>query len=72
MRGAVADALRLPYIIRLERKHDGRLLPYEMVAERIADYLRESGGAPTLNTGLVTAARIEGIELAGADALRVH
>ena len=63
------------HIIRLERKHDGRLLPYEMVAERIADYLRESvrrRADAQYIARLVTAARIEGIELAGADALRVH
>ena len=30
------------HIIRLDRKHEGRLLPYELVADRIADYLRES------------------------------
>ena len=30
------------HIIRLERKIDGRVLPYEVVAEHIADYLRES------------------------------
>ncbi|WP_295814917.1 tRNA (adenosine(37)-N6)-dimethylallyltransferase MiaA, partial [uncultured Nitratireductor sp.] len=30
------------HIIRLERRHEGRELPYEAVAERIADYLRES------------------------------
>lgn len=30
------------HIIRLERMHEGRTLPYEAVAERIADYLSES------------------------------
>ena len=30
------------HVIRLERKHAGRTLPYELVADRIADYLRES------------------------------
>ena len=28
------------HIIRLDRKHEGRLLPYELVAGRIAEYLR--------------------------------
>ena len=63
------------HIIRLERKHDGRLLPYEAVAERIADYLRESvrrRADAQYIARLVSAARIEGVELAGADALRVH
>jgi peptidyl-prolyl cis-trans isomerase C len=63
------------HIIRLDRKHEGRVLPYEVVADRIADYLRESvrrRADAQYIARLVTAARIEGIELAGADALRVH
>ena len=63
------------HVIRLDRKHEGRLLPYELVADRIADYLRESvrrRADAQYIARLVTAARIEGIELAGADALRVH
>jgi peptidyl-prolyl cis-trans isomerase C len=63
------------HVIRLERKHEGRMLPYELVADRIADYLRESvrrRADAQYIARLVTAARIEGIELAGADALRVH
>lgn len=63
------------HLIRLERKHEGRTLPYELVADRIADYLRESvrrRADAQYIARLVSAARIEGIELAGADALRVH
>jgi len=63
------------HIIRLDRKHAGRTLPYEVVAGRIADYLRESvrrRADAQYVARLVSAARIEGIELAGADALRVH
>jgi peptidyl-prolyl cis-trans isomerase C len=63
------------HIIRLDRKHEGRTLPYEAVAERIADYLRESvrrRADAQYIARLITAARIEGVELAGADALRVH
>ena len=63
------------HIIRLDRKHDGRTLPYEVVAGRIADYLRESvrrRADAQYIARLVTAAKIEGIDLAGADALRVH
>lgn len=63
------------HIVKLERRHDGRLLPYEVVAERIADYLRDSvrrRADAQYIARLVTAARIEGVELAGADALRVH
>ncbi|MBI5262213.1 MAG: peptidylprolyl isomerase [Bradyrhizobium sp.] len=63
------------HIIRLERKHEGRTLPYEVVASRIAHYLRESvklRADAQYVARLVSAARIDGIELAGADALRVH
>ena len=63
------------HIIRLDRKHEGRTLPYEAVAGRIADYLRESvrrRADAQYIARLVSAAQIEGIELAGAEALRVH
>jgi peptidyl-prolyl cis-trans isomerase C len=63
------------HVIRLDRKHEGHTLPYEVVAGRIADYLRESvrrRADAQYVARLVSAARIEGIELAGADALRVH
>jgi peptidyl-prolyl cis-trans isomerase C len=63
------------HIIRLDRMHEGRMLPYEVVAGRIADYLRESvrrRADAQYIARLVTAAKIEGVELAGADALRVH
>jgi len=63
------------HIIRLDRKHEGRTLPYEAVAECIAKYLRESvrrRASAQYIARLVTAAKIEGIDLAGANALRVH
>lgn len=63
------------HIIRLDRKHEGQVLPYEVVAGRIADYLRESvrrRADAQYIARLVTAAKIEGVDLAGADALRVH
>ncbi len=63
------------HIIRLDRKHEGRALPFELVADRIADYLRESvrrRADAQYVARLVSAAKIEGIELAGADALRVN
>jgi peptidyl-prolyl cis-trans isomerase C len=63
------------HIIRLDRKHDGRPLPYEAVAGRIANYLRESvrrRADAQYIARLVTAAQIKGVDLAGADALRVH
>lgn len=62
------------HIIRLDRKHEGQVLPYEVVASRIADYLRESvrrRADAQYIARLVTAAKIEGIDLAGAAALRV-
>jgi peptidyl-prolyl cis-trans isomerase C len=63
------------HIIRLDRKYEGRTLPYEAVAGRIADYLRESvwrRADAQYIARLVSAARIEGVDLAGAEALRVH
>lgn len=63
------------HVIRLDRRHEGRLLPYEAVAERIADYLRESvrhRAAAQYIARLVSAAQIEGVDLAGAESLRVH
>ena len=63
------------HIIRLDRKIEGRTLPYEVVAGRIADYLRDSvrrRADAQYIARLVSAAHIEGIDIAGADALRVH
>lgn len=63
------------HIIQLARKHDGRTLPYEAVAERIADYLRDSvahRAQAQYIARLVSAAQIEGIALAGAADLRVN
>ena len=63
------------HVIRLGRKIDGQTLPYEIVAERIADYLRESvrrRADAQYIARLVSAAKIEGIDLAGAGDMRVH
>jgi peptidyl-prolyl cis-trans isomerase C len=63
------------HVIRLDRRHACRTLPYEAVAERIADYLRESvrrRADAQYVARLVSAAEIEGIDLAGAEVLRVH
>ena len=63
------------HIIRLERKHEGRTLPYEVVADRIAAYLRDGvrrRADAQYVARLASAAQIEGVEIAGADALRVH
>jgi peptidyl-prolyl cis-trans isomerase C len=63
------------HVIRLDRKHEGRARPYEAVAGHIADYLRESvrrRADAQYVARLVTAAQIEGVDLVGGDALRVH
>jgi peptidyl-prolyl cis-trans isomerase C len=63
------------HIVRLDRKHEGRELPFELVANRIAEYLQESVQRRALAqyiARLATAARIEGIDLAGAAAMRVN
>ncbi|HXF86976.1 MAG TPA: peptidylprolyl isomerase [Xanthobacteraceae bacterium] len=63
------------HLIRLDRRHEGRQLPYELVAHRIADYLREAVRRRALAqyvARLAGSARIEGIELPSAADLRVN
>ncbi|HWP24981.1 MAG TPA: peptidylprolyl isomerase [Xanthobacteraceae bacterium] len=63
------------HIIRLDRRHEGRQLPYEFVAPRIADYLREAVRRRALAqyvARLAGGARIEGIDLPSAADLRVN
>jgi peptidyl-prolyl cis-trans isomerase C len=63
------------HIVRLDRKHEGRELPFELVADRIAEYLEERVQRLALVqyvARLAAAARIEGIDLAGAEAIRVN
>jgi peptidyl-prolyl cis-trans isomerase C len=63
------------HIVRLDRKHEGRHLPFELVAARIAEYLQESVQRRALAqyiARLVSAARIEGIDLTDAEAMRVN
>jgi peptidyl-prolyl cis-trans isomerase C len=62
------------HIVRLDRKHEGRELPFELVADRIAEYLEESVQRRALAqyvARLAGAAHIEGIDLASAGATRV-
>jgi peptidyl-prolyl cis-trans isomerase C len=62
------------HIVRLDRKHVGRELPFELVADRIAEYLEESVQRLALAqyvARLASAARIEGISLVSANAMRV-
>jgi peptidyl-prolyl cis-trans isomerase C len=63
------------HLIRLDAKHNGRELSYELVAGAIADYLRDSvrrRATAQYIARLVSAAQIEGIDLADRDSLRVH
>jgi len=63
------------HIIRLDCRHDGRLLPYQAVSGRIAEYLRESvrrRADAQFIARLASAAQIKGIDIASAEALRVH
>jgi peptidyl-prolyl cis-trans isomerase C len=62
------------HVVRLDRKHQGRELPFELVADRIAEYLEESVQRRALAqyvARLAGAARIEGIDLATAGAMQV-
>jgi peptidyl-prolyl cis-trans isomerase C len=63
------------HIIRLDRKHVGRELPFELVAGRIAEYLQANVQRRALAqyiARLATAAQIEGVNLASAEAMRVN
>jgi len=63
------------HIIRLNRKIEGRELPFELVADRIADYLSESVLRRAISqyiARLASRADIVGISLAGVEAHRVN
>ena len=63
------------HIIRLERRHEGKELPFGLVHERIAAYLTERTrrtATAQYIARLVSRAQITGIELAGAEAHNVH
>ncbi len=63
------------HIIRLDRKIEGRELPFELVAERIAGYLRESvtrRATAQYIARLVSRANIRGIAMDGAETHRVN
>jgi len=62
------------HIIRLDRKIEGRQLPFDTVAGRIADYLRESvsrRATAQYVARLVSKTEITGLVLAGAEAHQV-
>jgi peptidyl-prolyl cis-trans isomerase C len=77
--GSIGDDLvPTPYglhIIRLDRKIEGRQLPFELVAERIADYLSEGvrrRATAQYIARLVSRASIIGVAIEGAEAHRVN
>ncbi|MGV3633207.1 MAG: peptidylprolyl isomerase [Pseudorhodoplanes sp.] len=63
------------HIIRLDRKIEGRELPFEAVADRIADYLTESArrrATAQYIARLATRAEIAGVEMPGIAEHRVN
>jgi peptidyl-prolyl cis-trans isomerase C len=63
------------HLIRLDRRIDGKLVPFESVRDRIADYLRDAvqrRACAQYIALLISRAEIEGIELAGAETHRVN
>ncbi|MBM3528972.1 MAG: peptidylprolyl isomerase [Alphaproteobacteria bacterium] len=63
------------HIVRLDRRIEGRELPFELVAARIAEYLNESvrrRATAQYIARLAGAARIEGVEFATPEVLRVN
>jgi peptidyl-prolyl cis-trans isomerase C len=63
------------HIVRLDRRIDGRELPFDLVARRIADYLRDSvrrRATAQYLARLAATARIEGVDLATPEAMRVN
>ena len=63
------------HIVRLDRRVEGRELPYEIVAGRIANYLVESVRHRAIAqyiARLASRATITGVEMAGAEAHRVQ
>ncbi len=62
------------HVVRLDRKREGRELPFELVQNRIAEYLHEGVQRRALAqyvAFLAAAARIDGIDLASAATHRV-
>jgi peptidyl-prolyl cis-trans isomerase C len=63
------------HVIRLDRRIDGRELPFEVVADRVADYLTENVERRAIAqyvARLASQSAIEGVAIANADAMRVH
>jgi peptidyl-prolyl cis-trans isomerase C len=77
--GSISDApVKTRYgvhVIRLHRKIGGKLVPFDLAKEKIADYLRESvtrRATAQYIARLVSRAEIEGIVIEGAEAHRVN
>jgi len=77
--GGISEApVRTPYglhVLRLDRRIDGTALPFDLVADRIADYLRENvmrRATAQYVARLVSKAQITGIALAGASEHQVN
>jgi peptidyl-prolyl cis-trans isomerase C len=76
--GAISDPVESRYgfhIIRLDRKIEGKQLPFEVARSRIEVYLRdavERRASAQFIARLVSRAQIEGIDLAGAADHRVN
>lgn len=63
------------HVIRLERRIEGRTIPFETAADRIAAYLKENVERVALAqyvARLASRSTIDGVTLADAEALRVH
>ncbi|MGZ5865808.1 MAG: peptidylprolyl isomerase [Xanthobacteraceae bacterium] len=63
------------HVIRLDRRIEGRQLPFELVADRIADYLRENVERRAIAqyvARLASRAEIDGVTLLSAETKRVH
>jgi peptidyl-prolyl cis-trans isomerase C len=63
------------HLIRHERKHAGQAVPFEAVASRVADYVREAvrrRASAQYIARLVSAADISGLDIKGARAHRVN
>jgi peptidyl-prolyl cis-trans isomerase C len=63
------------HVIRLERRIEGRTVPFEAAAARIAQYLKETVERTAFAqyvARLASRATIDGVTLADAEALRVH
>lgn len=63
------------HIIRLERKIEGRALPFDLVADRIAGYLKDcvtQRAVAQFIARLASRAQIRGVSLAGLEAHRVN